>query len=111
GLLRSQTNLAEVRAALLTAFEQDSDPDVRLRALEGLRAWSGQADIRKALARAVLRDSNPTVRTQAIDLLTQSREPALVGVLQEALVREDNDDVRLKCRQVLHQMKASEETF
>ena len=77
----------------------------------GLRPWTTDSGIRQALTRVVLRDSHPGIRTEAIDLLTQSREPAVVGVLQQALAREDDNYVRLKCRKVLHEMKASEETF
>ena len=40
----------------------------------------------------------PGVRTQAVDLLTQKREPELVGVLQELMTRENNNYVRMKCQ-------------
>ncbi len=110
-LLRSQADSVEVRGALRAALQHDTNAGVRLRALEGLRPWIGQPDIRKALAHVILKDPSAQVRTQAIDLLTQSREPELVGVLQEALSREDNKYVRLVCRKVLQEMNASEETF
>jgi hypothetical protein len=67
--------------------------------------------VRRALSRAVLSDDNPGVRTQAIDLLVQKREPAMAGVLQEVLRKEDNTYIRLRCQTVLHEMRASEDTF
>jgi hypothetical protein len=63
------------------------------------------------LAQVLLTDENPGIRTQAIDLLTQRREPAMVGVLQELMAREDNNYVRLKCQRALSEMNASVETF
>jgi hypothetical protein len=110
-LLKSQSQSEEVRRALLYALQHDPNAGVRLKALDGLRSSANNPDIRRVLASVLLTDSNPGVRTQAVDLLTQAPEPALVGVLQELMTREENNYVRLKCQKVLHEMNASVETF
>lgn len=110
-LLKSQSESADVRGALLLALQHDVNPGVRLKALDGLRGFASDADTRKVLAQVVLTDSNPGVRTQAIDLLVQKHEPAIVGVLQELMTREDNNYIRLKCQKALSEMNASAETF
>lgn len=110
-LLGTGPETDEVRRALLYALQHDTNPGVRLKALDGLRASATDPETRKALARVLLTDDNPGVRTQAIDLLVQKREPEVVGVLQEALRKDDNTYVRLKCQKALHEMKASAESF
>lgn len=110
-LLASQSDSAEVRRALLHALQYDPNSGVRLKALEGLRSSSGDPETRRVMSQVLLTDKNPGVRTQAIDLLTQTREHALVGVLQELMTREDNNYVRLKCQKALSEMNASVETF
>ena len=48
---------------------------------------------------------------QAIELLTAHRDDALVGVLQSAVQKEDNDYVRSRCRRLLAEMRASLGTY
>jgi hypothetical protein len=110
-LLGTGPETDEVRDALLYALQHDPNPGVRLKAIDGLRAAGGDPETRKTLARVLLTDKNPGVRTQAIDLLIQKKEPEVVGVLQEALRRDDNNYVRLKCQKALHEMRASAESF
>ncbi|MBC8166494.1 MAG: HEAT repeat domain-containing protein [Bryobacteraceae bacterium] len=110
-LLKPQSASIEVRRALLAALVHDTNPGVRLKALEGLRGSASDVETRRVLSQVLLSDQNPGVRTQAIDLLTRDREPAMVGVLQELISREDNNYVRLKCQKVLREMNASVESF
>jgi HEAT repeats/Putative zinc-finger len=110
-LLKSQSGSEEVRHALLAALQNDPNAGVRLKALDALRAVAEENETRRVLSEVLLTDENPGVRTQAIDLLTQKREPALVGVLQELMTRENNNYVRLKCQKVLQEMNASAEIF
>lgn len=110
-LLKAQSQSEEVRGALLHALRQDSNAGVRLKALEALRASAGEPGTRTVLAEVVLKDDNPGVRTQAIDLLTSKHEPALVGVLQEIMTRENNTYIRMKCQRALADMNASVEMF
>lgn len=110
-LLKSQTQQNDVRAALLNALQTDPNSGVRLKALEGLKAYSRVPEVRRALAQVLLSDDNPGVRTQAIDLLIQSDEPEVAGVLQELLRREENSYVRSRSQKALAEMKASVGTF
>jgi HEAT repeat protein len=110
-LLKDQSETKEVRRALLAALQHDTNPGVRLKALEGLRGNASDAETRRVLAQVLLKDENPGVRTQAIDLLTGQSEPDMVGVLQELVSREENNYVRLKCQKALREMNASVETF
>ena len=110
-ILKCRVESMDVRRALIHALQHDPNPGVRLKALEGLRAAAAEPEIRKALSQALLADQNPGVRTQAIDLLTLKHEPAMVGVLQELMRKEDNNYVRMKCQKALHEMNASVEMF
>lgn len=111
-LLKTHSESLEVRRALLAALQHDPNPGVRLKAIEALQESPTQdAEMRRVLASVLLQDDNPGVRTHAIDLLTQEREPAMVGVFQELMTRENNNYVRLKCQRALNDMNASVETF
>jgi HEAT repeat protein len=110
-ILKASAATTEVRHALIYALEHDSNPGVRLKALEGLKDFAQERETRKALTQALLADNNPGIRTQAIDLLVQNKEPAMVGVLQELMQKEDNNYVRLRCRKALLEMNASAEPF
>jgi anti-sigma factor RsiW len=101
----------EIRRVFLYALQHDPNPGVRLKAHEGLREAAADPHTRKTLARVLLTDDNPGVRTQAIDLLIQKNEPDVIGVLQEALRRDNNNYVRMKCQKALHEMRASAESF
>lgn len=110
-LLRAQPASSELRSALLYAVQHDPNPGVRLKALDALKSYAGDAEVRGALARVLLADDNPGVRTQAIDLLVQTKEEAMVGVLQELVQRDENDYVRQRCQRALLEMNASVGTF
>jgi hypothetical protein len=110
-LLKQNIASVEVRRALLAALQHDTNPGVRLKAMEALRSSVQDTETRRVLAQVLLTDENPGIRTQAVDLLTQTHEPAIVGVLQELMTREDNNYVRLKCQRALNDMNASVETF
>ncbi len=110
-LLKSQSSDDEVRKALLNALRGDPNCGVRLKAIEGLRAYARDPETRRVLATVLLNDDNPGVRTQAIDLLVQSKEPDVAGVLQELVRREDNNYVRSRSQRALNEMKASVGTF
>jgi hypothetical protein len=110
-LLRASSESVEVRHALIYALQHDPNAGVRLKALDGLKTAAGDPETRRALSQVLLADVNPGVRTLAIDLLTQKKEPAMVGVFQELMRKEDNSYVRLKCQKALHEMNASVETF
>lgn len=112
-VLKGSCSQMDVRDALLQALQHDANPGVRLKALEALRTSASDENVRKTLARVLLTDSNDGIRTQAIDLLTakSNKEPALIGVLQQLMVKEDNSYVRSRCQRALHDMKASAETF
>jgi len=111
GLLQRQAGSGEVRDALINALAHDANVGVRLRALEGLKPLAGDPEVRKTLARVLLTDDSPAVRTLVVDLLVAHRDDAMVGVLQNAVQREDNSSVRLKVEKALKEMNASIGTF
>ena len=110
-ILRTQGGSAEVRSALLEALTTDPNPGVRLKALDGLRNLTADPEVRKTLAQALLKDTNPGVRIQVIDLLIAHKDSSTVGVLQNLVRSEDNNYVRMRCKNALQEMNASVGTF
>ncbi len=110
-LLKGRSQSAEVRHALMFALQHDSNAGVRLKALDGLRDFADDPEARQALTSVLLKDDNPGVRTQVIDLLIKHHSNAMVGVLQELMMTENNGYVRMRCQKALHEMNASVETY
>jgi hypothetical protein len=105
------TDAAQVRQALIGSLEHDSSAAVRLKALEGLKQFAGDPAVRTALANVLLKDDNANIRAQAIDLLTAHHDDSIVGVLQNAVQKEDNSYVKARCRLLLAQLNASAGTY
>jgi len=110
GLLKNRADSGEVRDALLNAIH-DTYPGVRLKALEGLKPLAGDPEVLKTLSQVLLTDDNPAVRMQVVDLLVARRNDSMVGVLQNAVQKEDNSSVRLKMEKALKDINASIGTF
>ena len=111
GILKRNADSEQVRAALIDRLTRDPNPGVRLKALDGLKSYAGDAVVRHTLADVLLKDDNPGVRVQAIDLLTMHHDDSIVGVLQDAVRKEDNNYVRVRCGRLLEEMKASVGTY
>jgi hypothetical protein len=109
--MRAGSGSTEVRDALLNAVGADSNPAVRLKALEGLKPLAGDAEVRKTLSRVLLSDNNAAVRMQVVDILVAHRDDYMVGLLQGMVQRESNDSVRTKLEKALKDMNASVGTF
>lgn len=107
----------DVRDALLRSVRYDPNAAVRLKALQGLRQFAGDSMTRDALKFVLEHDDDPGVRTEAIDVLVPEKgkaqfSPELAGMLQEVMRSEQEDDyVRMRCFQVLREMKASPDIY
>ena len=76
-----------------------------------MRPHCNELAVRQALSRVLLKDANPNVRVQAIDLLVDRPPAEIIGTLQEAIRRDENDYVRSRCLRVLSEMRASPGVF
>ncbi len=105
-------NGTDVRDALLKTVRSDPNAAVRLKALEALRPFSSDAATRDALKFVLQHDDNADVRSEAIDILAPVNQkldvtPDLAATLQEIMRSErENDYVRARCFQVLHDVNA-----
>jgi hypothetical protein len=115
-ILKGQ-NGTDIRDALIYSVEHDPNAAVRLKALEGLRQFSGDRPTRQALKDVLERDDNPEVRSEAIDVLAPANRPVpfnpdLAATLQQIMRSQREDDyVRLRCMQLLAEMKASLDVY
>jgi hypothetical protein len=110
-LLKNRPQSSEVRSALLYSLQHDPDAGVRLKALDGLKRFAGDPGTRNTLTQVLLKDDNPSVRTEVIELLIPDQSETMVGVLQELMMKEDNDYIRLQAQKALRAMNASVETY
>ena len=101
----------EIRGVLIQTLTHDPNAGVRMKALEALKPMAAHPEVRKTLAHVLSKDDNAGLRIQAIDLLVQQHDSALVGLLQNLVTREQNNYVRLRCKNLLEEMNASVGTF
>ena len=110
-VLTQQTEDVDVRRFLVDSMKEDSNAGVRLKALDALKAHKQDPEVRQALMEVLRRDGNPGMRVQAIELLTETPDRDLVGVLQELVETEANQYVRLRSEQTLQELNASVDRF
>jgi len=83
------------------------DADVRLNAVELLRARNDDPEVRSVLCHAVHTDRNAAVRLKALEALNGAEPQGLVRqTLLDALVDDQNPGVRVEAINALRQMAA-----
>ena len=100
----------DVKRVLLDVLRnnQGSDPDVRLYAVDLLRARNNDPEVRMALCHAVHTDHNAAVRLKALEALNGAESQELVRqTLLDALVDDQNPGVRVEAINALRDMAAS----
>ena len=110
-VLTQRTEDVDVRRFLVDSMKEDSNAGVRFKALDALKAHKQDPEVRQALMEVLRRDGNPGMRVQAIELLTETPDRDLVGVLQELVETEANQYVRLRSEQTLQELNASVDRF
>ena len=105
-LLTQEPNNTHVREALMYALRYDSNPGVRLKALDSLGAFvKSDPRVRDVVLEALIQDSNPGVRTDALRLLDPVRADSSVrSVLQELARSDQNQYIRSQARIMLAQL-------
>jgi len=95
-----------IRNALMVALRYDKNPDVRLKALEGLQPYIGEdMRVRDAVLESLIKDSDPRVRTQAIGLIEPVEGDSSVReVLHTVAMQDESPQIRTASRQVLQQL-------
>jgi len=89
-LLTSKPDDPRVREALTYALRYDSNPGVRLKALDGLAGYVKQdIRVRNAVLEALLDDSNLGVRSGALHALEPVRADSSVRMALQQLAKED----------------------
>jgi hypothetical protein len=91
-LLTQQPANPNVREALIYALRYDSNPGVRLKALEGLGPYvKDDVRVRDSILEALMSDSNPGVRTQALHLIEPVRADSSVRIVLQKLAKTDHN--------------------
>jgi hypothetical protein len=92
-LLTSKPDSPEAREALTYALRYDSNPGVRLKALDGLGSYVKQdIRVRNAVLEALLNDSNLGVRSGALHALEPVRADSSVRMALQQLSKDDPSD-------------------
>jgi HEAT repeat protein len=105
-LLTQSPNDPNVREALIYALRYDSNPGVRLKAVDALGSCvKTDVRVRDAMLEALVNDSNPGVRTEALHSLQPVRADSSVRVVLQRLSGSDpNLYIRSQARTELAQL-------
>jgi hypothetical protein len=106
--IRGSVNDSDVKHALINVLRNNQrfDPDMRLDAVDLLRARSDDPDVRAALCQAVHTDQNAAVRLKALEAISESAGPQdqVRQTLLDALVNDQNPGVRVEAMNSLRDM-------
>ncbi len=108
--MQGTVNNDDVKSVLLFVLgnNQRFDPDVRLDAVDLLRARNNDPDVRGALCHAVHTDRNAAVRLKALEALNGAEPQDLIRqTLLDALVDDQNPGVRVEAINALRDMAAN----
>jgi hypothetical protein len=107
-VLKQKPDDGRVREGLVFSLRYDSNPGVRLKALEALHGQVKQdIRVRNAMLEALLNDNNPGVRTGALQALEQVKADTSVRQALQQLAKDDpNPFIRSESRRVLASVQA-----
>jgi hypothetical protein len=108
--VQGTVNNDDVKSLLINVLRSNDrfDPDVRLDAVDLLRARNNDSDVRAALCHAVHTDSNAAVRLKALEALNGAEPQDLIRqTLLDALVDDKNPGVRVEAINALRGMAAN----
>jgi acyl-homoserine lactone acylase PvdQ len=105
-LLTQAPNETHVREALLYALQNDSNPGVRLKALDGLSGFVRQDPrVRDAVLQSLIGDTSAGVRLQALRLVEPMKADSSVrSVLTRLAQTDQNASIRSQARTMLAQV-------
>jgi len=107
--VQGTVNNDDVKSLLINVLRNNNrfDPDVRLDAVDLLRARNNDSEVRSALCYAVHTDNNAAVRLKALEALNGAEPQDLIRqTLLDALVDDKNPGVRVEAINALRGMAA-----
>jgi hypothetical protein len=107
--VQGTVNNEDVKSVLINVLRHNDrfDPDVRLDAVDLLRARNNDPDVRSALCHAVHTDHNAAVRLKALEALNGAEPQDIIRqTLLDALVDDQNPGVRIEAINALREMAA-----
>jgi hypothetical protein len=98
--------VVQVRDALIYALRYDSNPGVRLKALDGLGKFvKDDVRVRDVVLEALVNDACPGVRTEALHLIEPVKADGSVrGVLMALAAKDQNQYIKSQARTMLAQL-------
>jgi HEAT repeats/Putative zinc-finger len=105
-LLTQKPDVSQVRDALIYALQYDTNPGVRLKALDGLGSFvKDDVRVRNAVLEALVSDANPGVRTEALRLIEPVKADGSVrGVLMTLAAKDQSQYIKSQARTMLAQL-------
>jgi len=113
--LRSRIGDVDIRRVLCASSLHDTNPGVRLRALEALHGFEQDGAVRDTLLDALMHDTNPGVRIEAMNDLTATltagkttADPRIAQVLRDLSEHDSNNFIRLQAAAAIRNLGAQQ---
>ncbi|MGD0990489.1 MAG: HEAT repeat domain-containing protein [Candidatus Sulfotelmatobacter sp.] len=105
-LLTQKPDLSAVRDTLIYSLQYDTNPGVRLKALDGLGPFvKNDVHVRDAMLQALVNDSNPGVRIEALRMIEPVKADGSVrGVLMALSAKDSSQYIKSQARTMLAQL-------
>src|SRR5271168_2202827 len=105
-LLTQKPDVSQVRDALIYDLRYDTNPGVRLKALDGLGSFvKDDVRVRDVVLEALVNDANPGVRTEALRLIEPVKADGSVrGVLMTLAAKDQSQYIKSQARTMLAQL-------
>jgi hypothetical protein len=105
-LLTQRPEVSQVRDALIYALRYDTNPGVRLKALDGLGNFvKDDVRVRDAVLEALVNDSNQGVRIEALRMIEPVKADGSVrGVLMTLAAKDQSQYIKSQARTMLAQL-------
>ncbi len=106
GLMTQNPSDNHFREALIYALQYDTNPGVRLKALDALGPYvKDDTRVRDSLLQALVNDTNPGVRTEALRMLEPVKADGSVrGVLMTLAAKDSSTYIKSQARTMLAQL-------
>jgi hypothetical protein len=105
-LLTQKPDISQVRDTLIYSLQYDTNPGVRLKALDGLGPFvKDDVHVRDAVLEALVNDSNPGVRIEALRMIEPVKADGSVrGVLMALSSKDSSQYIKSQARTMLAQL-------
>lgn len=91
----------EIRNALISTIESDSNPVIRMKAASVLEKIAKMKDVKRALLKILQEDDNESIRFRALEILESTVDAEIINVIRNVRTEEKSEIIKRRADLVL----------